>query len=184
MLDFLKEQINKNKEIRDILKDCDDAFLLENSSMILAALDEDNVSNGYRVSIKIVEGILEWDYLPNSENAKIIESIHNVRKQYSYKLPSDWEKFYLIDLNNDVNWTENKREFAAHAKRILDAIKSKKDTKGIWLYGINNSGKTYASIALLNMISKQNKKVAFVSISELVSKTQYLYLNGFYNWKF
>ncbi len=172
MIKFLKEEIKKNKEISETLKDCSDDFLLRNSSIIFTALDKGNISEGYKVSIKISDDIIEWDYVPDSKDAKLVEKIHQIRKHYNYKLPSDWEKFYLIDLN-DVNWTENKREFAIHAKRIIKSIEENKETKGLWLYGINNSGKTFASIALLNMLTKHNKKVSFVSISELVSKTQY-----------
>ena len=171
MINFLKEQINKNIEVKEILKDCSDIFLLNNQSIILAALDEESISNGYKVVIKIVDDVVEWDYVPDSDNAKIVEEIHNIRKQYIYKLPDDWSKFYLIDLN-DVNWTENKREFATQSKRIIKSVKENTETKGLWLYGINNSGKTYCSIALLNMLANSGKTVAFVNISELVSRTQ------------
>jgi|GEM_PF-2111860 len=59
MIDFLKEQIAKNKEIKTILKDCDDSFLLENQSIILTALDEENMPEGYKVSIKINGDVVE-----------------------------------------------------------------------------------------------------------------------------
>ena len=171
MIIFLKQEINKNKNIKKILENCSDSFLMKNSSIILASLDQENVPKGYKVIIKIVDDSIEWDYAPDSDDTKIIEEIHKIRKQYSYKLPSDWEKFYLIDLN-DVNWTEDKRELALHSKRIIKSMNSNEETKGFWLYGVNNSGKTYGSIALLNMLALKNKTVAFVSLSELVAKTQ------------
>ena len=45
MIDFLKKEINKNAEIKEILKDCSDAFLLSNQSIILTALDEENIQS-------------------------------------------------------------------------------------------------------------------------------------------
>ena len=171
MLDFLKEQIAKNQEIKTILKDCDDAFLLANQSIILTALDEENMPEGYKVSIKINEDVVEWEYTPNTKNTEEAKKIYDKSLDYSYKLPVDWKKYYLLNLN-DVNWTENKRELAKACKFILSEIKNKRKPKGMWIWGNNNSGKTYATIALLNMVADLNKKVAFVNIPELIAQTQ------------
>jgi len=171
MIDFLKEQIAKNKEIKTILKDCDDSFLLENQSIILTALDEENMPEGYKVSIKINGDVVEWEYTPNTKNTEEAKKIYDKSLNYSYKLPIDWKKYYLLDLN-DVNWVESKRQLAKECKVILNCIEKNKSPKGLWIWGNSNSGKTYACIALLNMIASHGKKVAFVNISELITKTQ------------
>ncbi|NQX83464.1 MAG: ATP-binding protein [Mycoplasmataceae bacterium] len=138
---------------------------------ILAALDEENTPKGYKVTIIVNEDMLEWKYTPKSENTIILEKIKKVSSFYKYKLPLDWNNFYLVNLNN-IRWTEDKRTLAIECKKIISLIESGKKAKGFWLYGISNSGKTYASIALLNMIALKGKSVAFVNISDLVAKTQ------------
>jgi len=55
MIIFLKQEINKNKNIKKILENCSDSFLMKNSSIILASLDQENVPKGYKVIIKIVD---------------------------------------------------------------------------------------------------------------------------------
>ena len=171
MIDFLKKQINKKPEIKELLKDCSDDFLLSNQAIILTALDEDNMPKGYKVTIQINGDVIEWSYTPNSKKTEENETIYLRSLQYSYKLPSDWKKYYLLDLN-DVNWTENKRELAVKFKKILDNTKHNKENKGLWIWGSNNCGKSYATIALLNMIADLDNKVAFINISELTTKTQ------------
>ncbi len=173
MLDFLKDEIKKNNDISDVLKNVTDDFLLQNQSIILSALDKTVWPDGYKIKIWInkEENTLEWIYVPDSQDAKKNEKIFYMETKYSYKLPNDWEKYYLIDLN-DVHWTENKREFAAICKKILKNIDENNDFKGFWLYGITNCGKTFGSIALLNMIASKNKSVSFVNIPDLILKTQ------------
>lgn len=172
MIKEIRELINQNEDVKKALQQCSDDFILQNQSIILAALDTENIRSGYKIKILINDDVVEWEYIPESQDAKFIEEIHKVSSQYKYKLPTDWEKFYLIDLNNDINWTENKRHFAKKCKEILTAIDKGEPVKGFWLTGTSNSGKSYGTIALLNMIASKGKSVAFVNIGNLISETQ------------
>ncbi len=171
MIEFLKDLINKNEDVKKALQDCSDDFLLENQSIILAALDEDSFKEGYKIRLQVKDGIIEWEYIPTNENSIEFELINSISANYSYKLPNDWSHHYLINLN-DVNWTEDKRELVKPMKNILKAAKEKKSIKGFWLWGSNESGKSFATIALLNMLSKEGKKVSFVNMSDLLLSAQ------------
>ncbi len=174
MIEKLKEMIKLNNEVNEVLKDCTDDFLLENASIILAALDEENIKKDHKIALEIDEedNVLTWRFVPTGENAKKEAEINEIRKHYTYKLPKQLEKLYLIDLN-DVTWSENKRILAAEFKRMIHADNQHQVLeKGIWIHGPNNTGKTFASIGFLNHYAKLGKTVAFVSISDLILKTQ------------
>ncbi|MCK5866869.1 MAG: ATP-binding protein [Mycoplasmataceae bacterium] len=171
MINLLKELINKNEIVKKTLQDCSDEFLLKNKTIIFTALDDENIKEGYNVKIIIVNGHLEWEYNPIKENTKEYELITSIKNMYRYKLPEDWSKYYLLN-PNDIDWTEDKRQLAIEFKRMIESIEKKQKVKGIWVLGVSNSGKTFATISLLNYFAKKNKTVSFVSVPELVTTTQ------------
>lgn len=171
MLEKLKKLIQNNEEISNVLKNCTDEFLMENMNKILAALDTENNPKGYKIVINVNNDMLEWSYLPETQDTIRSQKIKEKSLSYKYKLPNDWENFYLLDLN-DIKWTEDKRKLALEYKKIISSIENNEKIKGLWLYGISNSGKTHASIALLNMIALKGKTVSFANVSDLISKTQ------------
>lgn len=178
-MEELKKLIKKNKEVNEVLLGCSDNFLLENKGMILAAISEDKIIGGYKIQLSIKEDILEWRYIPDSEDAKNTEQINYLSHNYKYKLPDDWKNFYLINLN-DVHWTEDKRILAKACKKIIINIENN-PSKGFWLYGLSNTGKSYSAIALLNMLANKGKTVAFVNVGDLISKTQDSFNNKNYS---
>lgn len=172
-LEELKKQINEKEDLKTLFANSSDDFLIENMSIILIALDPLSVKEGYKIELTInEEKNVDWKYVPKSHNALKNSKIENIKSKYNYKLPSDWENFYLINLNDDVTWTKSKKEVATVFKEILKNIDAKKQQKGYWIHGKFNGGKTYASIALLNMISERGKSVAFVNLPDLISVLQ------------
>ncbi len=174
MLEQLKEMIKQNSEVAETLQNCSDDFLLANASIILAALDTNNIKKDHKIKLEIdeEENVLTWTFVPTGELAIRQAEIDAVRKMYTYKLPSGQDEQYLLDLN-DVTWTENKRVLAAESKRMLNAENVHHDLeKGIWIWGTNNTGKSFATVCLLNNFTKLGKTVAFVVVSDLILKTQ------------
>ncbi len=183
MIEKLKEMIKLNNDVNEVLKDCTDDFLLENASIILAALDEENIKKDHKIALEIDEedNVLTWRFVPTGENAKKEAEINEIRKHYTYKLPKAWEYCYLLDLN-DVDWTENKRDMAQEFTRMFEAYKKNNMTeKGVWIYGPSDQGKTHASISFLNNLAKLGYKVAFVSISDLIIKTKNSFSSNSYD---
>ncbi len=171
MIDFLKELIEKNEDVKKALQNCNDDFLLKNEPIILAALDDENIKDGYKIKISVVNDFIEWEYVPINSSTIESDLLSDVSSKYKYKLPLDWSQYYLINLN-DLTWTEDKRGMAVVFKSMINNLENNKKFKGIWLWGYNNSGKTYSSIALLNMVASKGKTVSFVSIPELITNAQ------------
>ncbi len=169
MLKEIKEAIEKNPEIKKALQDCSDDFLLEHASLIYKALSDTEVFDGYKMRIWVEDNRLEWDYEPTKDSTKKEKQQREVAKRYTYELPAGQEKLYLIDLNQ-VTWTKDKIELAAACKNIISHYKSNNPIKGFWIFGNSNSGKTFASIALLNNLALEGATVAYANVGFLVSK--------------
>ncbi len=175
MIEKIKEMIKQNKEIYEILQDCSDDFIMHNSSIILAALDTENIKKDHKIIIELDEDgeNLLWTYAPTGQEAIKKEKILNVKRNYTYKLPEDLSNMYLLDINTDVQWSENKRPLSNEFKRMLYADSNNQQfERGIWIHGWANIGKTHSSIALLNKFASKGKTVAFVNVSDLRAKTQ------------
>lgn len=174
MINRLKELINKDNEIKEALEGLSDDFLLNNAAIIMAALDSENIKEGFKIKIAVDhdEKVITWTYVPTGQDEVKRSAISETSKKYTYKLPKDLENYYLIDLN-DVTWTDNKRELASEFKRMLEEVDNEQFTKkGIWVFGPSNLGKTHASIGFLNNCVKRGKSVAFVNVSDLILNTQ------------
>lgn len=169
MIKEIKEAIENNEEIKKALQGCSDDFILEHASLIYKALSDTEVFDGYKMKISVEGDRLEWDYEPTTENTKREKLQREIIKKYTYELPQGQDKLYLIDLNQ-ITWTKDKAPFAAIGKNLINYFKANKPVKGCWLYGKSNSGKTFASIALLNTLSRKGVTVAYSNISFLVSK--------------
>ncbi|BDU67456.1 MAG: hypothetical protein TYPL_1090 [Candidatus Tyloplasma litorale] len=170
----LRKIIDKNKEISNVLKDCSDEFLLKNLPLILSALDPENINNDYKIELKLINNELTWNYVPNTKETKEMYKIETIKQNYIYKLPKDLEKQYLIDLN-DVKWTNNKKFLYPEIKRVFDAFSNNKrpdNVKGFWISGSFQTGKSFVSIALLNMLAFKGIKVSFINLPEFIIKTQ------------
>ncbi len=170
----IREMIKENKEIEEVLQDCSDEFLEANLNLILTALDPDGVKPGYKIRLEVdsEEGTLNWTYVPAGEATEKQAKIDFTKRHYTYEMPNDFENLYLIDLN-DIEWKESKRALAAEFKRIIAAYeKPGAFVPGIWLYGASNTGKTFATIGLLNHFANKQKTVAFVNMSDLIIVTQ------------
>lgn len=167
-LEFLKKHINKNPKIKKILEKCNDDFLMKNKSIILAALDSSPVE-GYKIHLEVQEDSIAWRYEPNSEETINIEKKKLISSKYLEKLPNGWDDFYLLDLNTSIKWTKDKTRIAKECKTIINNVqKNIIKNQGFWLWGKNDTGKTYLSIALLNSIASKGKTVAFVNVPDLI----------------
>lgn len=170
----IRELIKQNKEIEELLQDCSDDFLEQNAALILTALNPEDVKEGYRIKLEIdeEEGTLNWTYVPYGKETEKQAKINFIKSHYILELHEDFNNFYLIDLN-DIDWTESKRNLATAIMNVTknfdhhDAF-----VKGFWLYGPSNTGKTFATIGLLNHFSNKKQKVAFVNVSDLIMATQ------------
>ncbi len=170
----LRELISENKEIAEVLDGCSDDFLSVNSGLILTALDDEGVKPGYKIKLEVdeLEGTLNWTYVPAGEETERMAAINSIRSKYAFELPND--DLYLLDLQSDINWIEAKRNLVAKIVELKKALIEQEIERvpGFWLYGPSNTGKTRASIALLNLFAKNGKNVAFVNLSDLTIKTQ------------
>ncbi len=174
MIDKIKEMIKQNEEIAEVLYDCSDDFILENATLILSALDPDSVKPGYKIKLVVdeEEGTLNWTYVAHGEESEKQAKIDFVKMHYAIELHDNSDNDYLVDLD-DLRWTEGRRILASEFKRIIDGISSGESlTKGIWMMGPSNAGKTFASIGLLNKFANKHKSVAFVNVSDLILVTQ------------
>ncbi len=177
MIEKIRELIKQNKEIEEVLHDSTDDFIMKNANLILSALDGDNVKKGYKIKLEIdeEEGTLNWTYVPAEQQTKERETINFIKSHYTFELPTDFESYYLLDLNDKTQfqWIEAKRELVAEISNIIQNYKHHDARmKGIWVYGPSNTGKTRISIALLNYFASNHLKVAFVNVSELTLLTQ------------
>lgn len=169
MLKEIKEAIENNKEVKEALQGCSDDFILQNASLIYKALSNIDVFDGYKVRIWVEDEKLNWDYAPTKESTIKEEKSKKVASKYTYKLPSGQESLYLIDLNQ-ITWTDDKKDFAIKCKELVKELSEGNNPKGYWMKGKTNSGKTFASIALLNTLAKKGYSVAYVNIGSLVSQ--------------
>lgn len=114
-------------------------------------------SKGERLSLQ-AKGVLyeEIELCPYA--LKRLKKV-NLLNDYVY---ADIAENYLdIDLNN-VEYTEDQKILYAYMLSILHG----KSNKGLYIYGDMGIGKTYLTIALANSLVKQDKKVAFVKVSD------------------
>ncbi len=174
MIEKLRELMKQNEEINELLQDRSDDFLQANFSIILSALEPEEIKKGYKIKLAIdeEEQIVTWTYVPSSEENLASSKISEVQKNYTIPLSEDFKNLYLIDIN-DIKWKEGTRDLVAEITRMLknhDLNETVK--KGVWIYGAHHVGKTYYSLALLNFFSKKGKKVAFVNVSDLILTTQ------------
>lgn len=73
----------------------------------------------------------------------------------------------LIDVDlNSINYTDDQRELYVKLYQILE----KEKDKGLYIYGMNGTGKTYLCIALANSLVKKREKVAFVKVSNFINE--------------
>lgn len=168
MIEELKKLIAENKELADKLKDCSDDFLLKNQSLILAALDDEDIAEGHKIRLEVVGDVITWDYVPTDPEIINNNRIQEVEDMYTYKLPKDWCKYYPLTFEN-INWENKGKELESKVKSIYELISKGSSVKGFWLKGPSKSGKTFVMICLLNELAKIGKKVAFVNMYQFVS---------------
>ncbi len=177
-IEQLRELIKTNKEVNEALQSCSDDFLLVNINLILAALDPEKVEKDHKIVLEVneEENVLTWTFEPISGDPLERSKIDAIKKNYKYKLPKDQEQLYLLNINNSIQWHEGREDMRNSVVKITSLIKENNEIiKGYWFWGKTDSGKTWASIALLNRISELGKTVAFVSVPELILKTQNSY---------
>ncbi len=174
MIDKLREMMKQNKEINELLQDRSDDFLMSNISIILSALDPEEIKPGYKIKLAIdeEEQTVTWTYVPNSEDNIATSKINQIKNHYTIPLSEDFENMYLINLNN-VKWSEGRRELVGEIQRIIkNHDLNETIRKGVWIHGTHNVGKTYITLALLNFFAEKGKNVAFVNVSDLIMATQ------------
>ncbi len=174
MIDKLREMIKQNQDINELLQERSDDFLMANISIILSALDPEEIKPGYKIKLAIdeEEQIVTWTYVPNSEDNIASTKINNIKKHYTIPLSDDFKNMYLINLN-DMKWSEGRRELVGEIQRVIKNHDLNETVrKGIWIYGTHNVGKTYITLALLNFFAEKGKNVAFINVSDLIMATQ------------
>lgn len=171
MLKEIKQALNNNPEIKESLQGCSDDLIFENASLIYKALSNQEVFEGYKIKIWYEDNEIKWDYAPVTEGAIKEERMKNISSKYTFKLPLGHEKLYLTDLNQ-VTWTEDKKQLATSLKILIKNLEESKATKGFWLCGPHNSGKSFAMLSMLNTLADKNITVSYVPVTELVTQTQ------------
>ncbi len=174
MIEKLREMMKQNNEINELLQDRSDEFLMSNISIILSALEPNEIKEGYKIQLAIdeEEQVVTWTYVPSSEENLTRKEIEKVRSQYTIPLSEDFKEQYLIDIN-EIDWTVGKKELVNEVRRIIEHHDLNHTVKkGNWIYGGHHVGKTHFTIALLNFFAKKGKRVAFVNVSDLILQTQ------------
>ena len=105
------------------------------------------------------------DFLPQSTQAKELERIKEIKKNY---LTYDFDdEMFLLDLNENLIKDKKRANLFGKIKQIINDFESGKPTKGYFLWGDYGIGKTWITIALLNKFASDGYKVSYTSWTTL-----------------
>lgn len=169
LVDKIKQQIKDLKPslYEEILREgITDDQLISNVGPIFQAIDETAQNNEYTVEIKINNGDLEFEYIANSQEAKLNEKLEKRNRQYVLKSFSN--ELLSIDLAEDVSQEIERKD----ALISISSIINNKENRGLYLHGTYGTGKTYMIIATLNRLADDGKTVAQINIADFLSSAK------------
>ena len=138
---------------------------IERNQGVIYKYLENNDQEDYIIDIVVVDGKIQINFIPQSEEAKELDKINEVKKNY---LAYDFDdEMFLLDLNDNLIKDKRRQEIFAKIKTIIDDFESGKNTKGYFLWGDYGIGKTWITIALLNKFAKDGYKVSYTSWTTL-----------------
>ena len=164
--------IRENKFINNFLNEnhLDDSFVEAHSSVfnrVLRSLEKCANCKGLNECTQLSKGehltltykgtmIEEIEYC---KYARKINETKDLKKKYVYcDVP---EQLLNLDLNS-ISFTNTQKLLYVRYLELLH----EKSNKGLYVYGDMGTGKTYLTIALANSLVKNNKRVAFVKVSD------------------
>lgn len=169
-------ELKKNAYIRNFIEEnhLQDAFLDEHYSFIKRAADSHLLCVGCE-GLQNCRQLSPGERLCLSYDGVLIEEIelcpYCLKKKQKDNLLSRYvycdiaKNLADIDLNN-IDYTQNQKQLYL----LLSAIYLEKRDRGLYISGDLGTGKTYLSVALANSLVKNNKKVAFVKVSDFFNK--------------
>lgn len=158
----LRRIVEKDKELK--------ALRLSDYELMTAyrylKMKKSNDDPNYVPTLRRSEDLLEIIMMPSEE----LQSEVNKRKAMANVQSLDTVNFILdANLANFKLNTKEREEAYLKASRFIDLLKENKYAKGLYLYGIYGSGKTYLLSAIVDEIAKF-KEVMFVYFPDLVRK--------------
>ena len=129
---------------------------------------DNNEDQDYIIDIIVNDGKIKIDFVPQSSEAKELEQIKQVRKNY---LTYDFsDEMFLIDLNENLIKDKRRLELFNKIKTIIEDFEAGKPTKGYFLWGDYGIGKTWITVGILNKFAKDGYKVSYTSWTTLFRK--------------
>lgn len=161
LIEYLK---NNNFTKEDVYKD---PFIFNDTLNSLKSLinhDFNKELDGYIIGVK-KEGEFYYPYRQASlELKKYLEKTRHL-KNY---IVNHFENLY--DLNFDDLSIENESVSYINLYHYFKEFDYKKTKKGLYICGNLGIGKTFLMAAFLNSLAKQGYKIAFIKLSEFISK--------------
>ena len=153
-LDFIDEHAMKLNEWLKLLEPCIGCKGLKEcrqpSKGLLYQLSYDGFLDLQRISCKFL---------------KKYDQEHEHLKYYMLEPISD--KLAMVGINR-IDFSKENKDYLALTTFIMKTLVDGK--KGIYLYGAPGVGKTYLGACITNYFARLNRKVAFVNVSDLISK--------------
>lgn len=113
---------------------------------------------------KLVDKILEFNYIACKYQKKVIEQTENIKTSF-FSMPYEIK----IARMKDIDITDKKRiKIIKWLKEFYDSYKLDNHQKGLFLHGSFGSGKTYLISALLNELSAQKYSSVVIYYPELL----------------
>jgi primosomal protein DnaI len=156
----LREIVEKDQEIKKMkLSD----FELMTAYRYLK-MKKSNENPNFIPTLKKTEDTLEIFMMPSVDLEKVIKK----REAEANVLSLDTVNFLLdASLDEFILNTEERKQAYLKADNFINSLRENKYTKGLYLYGIYGSGKTYLLSAIVEEVAKF-KKVLFVYFPDLV----------------
>lgn len=127
------------------------------------AFDPDDPKQLYEPILK--ENPIRIEYRPSKAYEKL--QLQNKKTKF---IDTTYHNDYLLDAKmEDFDLLNEERvEVLEKAKKFIDGFEKKTLLKGLYFYGQNRTGKTFLLSAIVNELSKQEVKIVFAYVPDLI----------------
>ncbi len=153
----------RDQVLFDLVSSVSDQDLLDNFGPILKYLNQDKAEH-HQIKFFVLEGRLDWAYVPASKEAKQLEKISKLRENFIIGYENYFD--HLLTMN-DVRKAPERMKLLKLLKKV--SVEFDEHPKGLWVYGKSGLGKTHILKSFSNYMALKGNITSYLFVPEMIT---------------